>query len=220
MSITRTIRRQFYKPSHRVTRCNSGFNLHRRFLRFFYRPVLSPIRPGVQFFETLEDVYDFVHSETGSDYICVELYPPGDFQSTSQLGHFLQITKCVNVEKECLRAVPPLCGPTGPAEIPASPGPTGSYRDNCGPGPAPSEDNSTLLVAGALLAAAVLNDDDSKASEAPAPVLDTNIPLERDSSPAPSPDSGGYDSSPASSYDSGSSCDSGSSSCDCGGGDC
>jgi len=68
-----TINRILNKPKYRVTRGGAGFNLHRRFLRFFYTPT------GISF-STMSEVFAFVNRETGCDRVCVELFPPQDFQ--------------------------------------------------------------------------------------------------------------------------------------------
>ena len=234
MSIIRTIRRQFHKPTHRVTRAEGGFQLYRRSFRFFYRPC--------GFFRTLDEVYDFVHEETQSDSICIELYPPGDFSThiraefEDNIRDAIRSSGCVNREEENLRAIPPL-GPTGPTGAVSYPSPTGPRYWTQSEKPA--QENNLLNPTNVLLAAVLLDNDSPRRTEetpAPAPVLDTNVPLERDDASSAAHDSQSsaaydshHDSSPSydsgsSSYDSGSSsCDSGSSSCDsgsCGGGDC
>jgi hypothetical protein len=188
--LTRAFNRTFNRPAHRVTRNANGFTLHRRFLRVFYRPVAA-------FFPTLDAVYDFVHNETKSGQICIELHPPGDFSSHIHVEFEDAIGRAIRSSgrntEQTFRAIPPLPrrGPTGPPELLRS-SVTGSnrgYNPNLGPGPAPSEDNFPLLVAGAaLLAAAVPSDDDKTPAASP---LDTNVPLERDSSSCDSSCGGG-----------------------------
>ena len=190
-----TLNRLFNKPAYRVTRYGTGFDLHRRFLRFFYRPV--------SFFLTLDDVYQYIHRTTGSDSICVELYPPGDFSTPLSRDFFQNDVRSV-MSSGCS---------TGPRHVAsAATGP----RHVCGPtgAMAPATHDNSLLL---LTAAVLLSSDNNAKSEQPAP--STDVPLE---APAPEPScpcdsSPSYDSSP--SCDSGSSsCDSGSSSCDSGGG--
>jgi len=213
----RIIRPLLNKAAHRVTRNANGFTLHRRFLRFFYRPVAA-------FFPTLDAVYEFVRQETGSDYVCIELYPAKDFGFGLTRSCQLAGVPEVNTE-QTFRAIPPLPrrGPTGPGVGLLRSAVTGSgYNPNLGPGPAPSEDKSAMFVSAAWLVAAALSNDDQTPAPTATP-LDTNVPLERDSSPSPSNDSPScpsYDHG-ASNYDSGSSsCDSGSSSCDSGSSSC
>lgn len=208
------------KPKYRVTRHgDTGFNLRRRIFRLFYGPVCAR-------FSTISEAFEFLHRETGSDYVCVEMYPPSERLGSLSLPVRSESPRRV-VESD-IRSVMS----SGPARVaPPITGAPAGYQGRLvvTPGPSKADESQCNIIPSMIIAAAILADDDrpAQASEvAPSPLPSTDVPLE---APSPSPSDCGascdtgscgcLESSPSSSYDCGSSySDSGSSSCDCGGG--